>query len=294
MKNPVSLIKKHWMDQGLEYVHLLGKRSAQSLSLPDFPIVREEESGIQVHRQQLNRFADLCGFAALEQLPVPFPHLMAMPLQLRVLNNPGLPITALGVVHIVQRIRPLQPIPLEAILDFQCSNSAPRTVAKGIELDLSTQVSMQGELAWEGLSTILFRDTKRLSEKKSPKSPLSIRPDWEVQASQTWELTESLGRQYALVSGDINPIHLHALSARLFGYNRPIIHGMYSLSRCLGLMESRYRDQPLAWQVEFKAPVKLPSTVECLIGAEADQPRFELRSDSGKVLHLKGAGVPLE
>lgn len=45
-------------------------------------------------------------------------------------------------------------------------------------------------------------------------------------ATQEWSLASDLGRRYARVSGDINPIHLHALSARAFGFRRAIAHGM--------------------------------------------------------------------
>ncbi len=39
------------------------------------------------------------------------------------------------------------------------------------------------------------------------------------------------GRAYGSLSGDRNPIHLSALTARLFGFSRPIAHAMYLVAR---------------------------------------------------------------
>lgn len=69
-----------------------------------------------------------------------------------------------------------------------------------------------------------------------------------------------MGTEYARVSGDHNPIHTSRLGARLFGFGRPIAHGMWSKARCLAALENRL---PAAYTVEvgFKLPVPLPSTV---------------------------------
>ena len=47
-----------------------------------------------------------------------------------------------------------------------------------------------------------------------------------------------LGRRYAAVSGDRNPIHMHDLSAKLFGFPRAIAHGMWTKARCLAALEA--------------------------------------------------------
>jgi acyl dehydratase len=62
------------------------------------------------------------------------------------------------------------------------------------------------------------------------------------------------------VSGDVNPIHLHPLTARVFGFRRAIAHGMWVKARCLAAMEGRLPEK-VTVEVEFKAPLLLPSTV---------------------------------
>ncbi|GIF14460.1 hypothetical protein Ate01nite_44920 [Actinoplanes teichomyceticus] len=75
-----------------------------------------------------------------------------------------------------------------------------------------------------------------------------------------WRLPVRTGADYAAVSGDRNPIHTSHLGARLFGFPRPIAHGMWTKARCLAALEGRL---PEAYTVDvtFKQPILLPSTV---------------------------------
>ena len=57
-----------------------------------------------------------------------------------------------------------------------------------------------------------------------------------------WRLPGDLGRRYAAVSGDRNPIHLYPLTAKALGFPRQIAHGMWSLARCVAALENRLPD----------------------------------------------------
>jgi acyl dehydratase len=75
-----------------------------------------------------------------------------------------------------------------------------------------------------------------------------------------WRLAGDLGRRYAAVSGDHNPIHLYGLTAKAFGFPRQIAHGMWSKARCVAMLEPRLPDA-VRVDVAFKKPILLPSTV---------------------------------
>lgn len=75
-----------------------------------------------------------------------------------------------------------------------------------------------------------------------------------------WRLTPSTARQYAAISGDRNPIHTSALSAKAFGFPRAIAHGMYTAARALAAVGGA-RGTAFTWEVDFAKPVLLPSTV---------------------------------
>lgn len=68
-------------------------------------------------------------------------------------------------------------------------------------------------------------------------------------------------RAWAGRTGDINPIHVSRLMARLFGYRRPILHGAAVdawAAGALGLDGS----QPVSVAAHFRSPVLVPAEVE--------------------------------
>ncbi|WP_026181188.1 MaoC/PaaZ C-terminal domain-containing protein [Demetria terragena] len=78
-----------------------------------------------------------------------------------------------------------------------------------------------------------------------------------------WRLPSDLGRRYARVSGDVNPIHMSRLSAKALGFPRTIAHGMWSAARMLATVENRVPDA-YDFDISFRKPVLLPSTVRCI------------------------------
>ncbi|MEX2584582.1 MAG: MaoC/PaaZ C-terminal domain-containing protein, partial [Gemmatimonadota bacterium] len=90
-------------------------------------------------------------------------------------------------------------------------------------------------------------------------------PGGEWRTLRGWTLASSLGRRYAAVSGDVNPIHLFRATARPFGFRSQILHG-----RCIealvahSLVESVLGGDPGALRritVRFSAPLELPAQV---------------------------------
>jgi acyl dehydratase len=64
-------------------------------------------------------------------------------------------------------------------------------------------------------------------------TPLHISQATEVTAQlEDWQLAGDVGRRYGMLSGDINPIHLHPATSRLFGFARPIAHALLLMARC--------------------------------------------------------------
>ena len=97
-----------------------------------------------------------------------------------------------------------------------------------------------------------------------------------------------IGRRYASVSGDRNPIHLHGLSARLFGQKGAIAHGMWTKARCLAALQG-HLPEAYAVEVAFKLPVRLPAKVAFASWQEDDERRFALHDARSGKPHLTGA-----
>jgi len=109
--------------------------------------------------------------------------------------------------------------------------------------------------------------------------------------SATWRLGADAGRAYGAISGDRNPIHMSALTAKAFGFPRAIAHGMYTAARALADVGAR-RGDTYDWTVEFAKPVLLPGRVDVTYGRTAEGAwTYAGRSSSGR-LHLEGTVVP--
>ena len=107
-----------------------------------------------------------------------------------------------------------------------------------------------------------------------------------------WTLAGDAGRRYAAVSGDRNPIHLSALSAKAFGFPRAIAHGMYTAARALADVGAG-RGDAYDWTVEFVKPVLLPGTVTVRIARSSEGFAFAgWDARTGKP-HLTGSVTPL-
>ena len=103
----------------------------------------------------------------------------------------------------------------------------------------------------------------------------------------TWELPPALGRRYAAVSGDRNPIHLSALGAKAFGFPRAIVHGMWTMARCVAALDHRLPDS-FTVQASFRAPILLPATVAFGHTDTDEGIRFSVSGPHGQRNHLEG------
>jgi acyl dehydratase len=251
-------------------------------------------AGVAVDPARLAGYRRVCGFPVSLGLPPTYPHVLAAPLHVAMFTSAAFPLPVPGLIHVRNAIVQRRTIPAGARLDIACTLEGHREVENGIEFDLYTHVAADGEAAWEGVTTIL-RKTKaprgdHAGKPAHPVPPLPPAGDEPGRArSVAWKLREDTGRRYAGVSGDYNPIHLRATTAKLFGFPRAIAHGMWSLARCLAEIADDAPPPPLRIEVEFKRPVLLPSEVLFSSGpaGAGGAASFALKSRDGKP-HLLG------
>ena len=120
---------------------------------------------------------------------------------------------------------------------------------------------------------------------------------------QQWPLPKSLGRSYAFASGDANPIHLHTILAKAFGFKHAIMHGMWLKARTIAALSPIINDQSVVnVSVEFKQPTPLNSEVRMNYQVKDSQTNsnldnsnldggidFDIRSQDGRNLHMTGS-----
>jgi hypothetical protein len=130
---------------------------------------------------------------------------------------------------------------------------------RGTQFQIHAEASASGEVVWRSSSTYLHRE-KRSNREKPSKSGSSDSAASLSGGHAVWEVPGDVGLRYAAVSGDRNPIHLHPLSAKLFGMKAPIAHGMWTKARCVAALEGELPDS-YAVDARFKLPIFLPSKV---------------------------------
>ncbi len=265
---------------GVSRLPFLG--GGRSADVPDLTLALDQ---VEVDRDRLAAYDRVCGFDVRDTLPVTFPHVLVFPLQLSLMTEPSFPFSAMGLVHTVNRITQHRPIGAGESLSVRVGPTPLEPHPRGTQFSMRSEVHVGTELVWEEASTYLRRGSGGGSSGSSEgrrEDPAESLP-----ASATWKLPGDLGRRYAAVSGDMNPIHMHPLSARLFGFPSAIVHGMWTKARCLAALESRLPDS-FTVEVSFKRPILLPATVQSAAEPEGAQRRFAVRDARKGTPHLAG------
>ena len=221
----------------------------------DLPDLRLTRPGVEIDRDHVAAYAGVCGFAPSQVLPLTYPHMLAFPLHMGIMTDGSFPYPAIGTVHLRNAITQHRPIAPAEILDVTAIATNLRGHAKGTVFDLVTSVTSDDATVWESTSTYL-RVGKGDKDAPSEVAPFDVVPSNGVE----WRLAGNLGRRYAAVSGDHNPIHLYPLTAKAFGFPRQIAHGMWSKARCVAAIANRLPDE-VTVEVEFKKPILLPGKV---------------------------------
>lgn len=229
----------------------------------------------------LAAYGRICGFPESGALPLTYPHVLAFPLTMRLMTGRAFPLPVLGLVHTWIEITPHRTVQPAERLELSVYARELTPHRRGTEVTMTTEARVDGELVWESSSGYLSR-RRRATPGHAPPDRAATAPE-DLPAHAEWRLPGDLGRRYGAVSGDRNPIHLHPLTARLFGFPRAVAHGMWTVARCLA-----EADDPAgihSVRADFRAPVLLPATVT--YAADAAGNAFALRGPDGRV-HLTG------
>ena len=242
--------------------------------------------GAPVERDRVAEYAHVCGFALRSNAPGTFPHVLAFPLHLDLMTDRSFPFSVLGLVHIANRIEVAAPIPVGASVDVAVHAEDLRPHRRGRQFDLVSEARLEGETAWRSRTTYLHREGGDGDGGGEPQRENGGDPPLDVSAE--WRVPGDVGRRYAAVSGDRNPIHMHPLSARLFGFPSAIAHGMWTKARCLAAFDGRLADS-YAIEAEFKAPLRIPGRARLLTGRADGRWLFRVEAPDGARAHLVGS-----
>jgi len=216
---------------------------------------------VDARSRHLARYRQICGIAEDGRLPVAYPHVLAMPLQFAILTDPRFVVRLMGLIHVANSIRQARALPADRVFGLRCWVEGHRDADRGHEFDLFTAVEDDGGTAWLEKSTLLAR--RPSSDRQAARSARqTLRYEKPAESEQAIvrdiEVPGDIGRRYGMLSGDLNPIHLGDRGARLFGFERAVAHGMWSMARSLAELDAAALTPPLQVHVEFKFPLFMP------------------------------------
>jgi len=234
----------------------------------------------------LKAYCDCIGLPAVPQdcLPPLTLQIAAAPLHMAILADAAFPFPALGLVHMTQGVSQSRAIPADALLSLRAFSGEAHLEKRGMSFGLITEARLHGEVVWRGETRALAIDRSRQPapavERSNPEASAATagKPRCEVRL----QVPEATGRHYAGIAGDLNPIHQHALLARLFGFRRAIVHGTWTLARAL-VMSELSQLPAYNLQARFRRPVELPSAIRIRAFADGGQQhRLQVLSDDAR------------
>lgn len=245
---------------------------------------------------RLAAYARVCGFTMGDAVPATWLHVLTFPLQAALMAERDFPFGLAGLVHLANDMTLHRPVTLRDRLRLQVSAEGLVPHRRGVAFDLVGEVFVGGELAWQGRSTYLARGATTPAVGEPATEPAPVPPAAgaapgpggdSFPPTQVWRLPADLGRRYAAASGDVNPIHLYPLTARLFGFPRPLAHGMWTHARALAALGG-HLPATYGVGVRFTKPILLPATVGFGVGRTASGWGFAATNRDGSKQYLVG------
>ncbi|NVZ67570.1 MaoC family dehydratase [Pseudomonas costantinii] len=243
---------------------------------------------VSVNPKDVAAYRKVCGFADSPFLPATYPHILAFGLQMQLLTAKNFPFPLLGLIHLRNCIRIHRPLGSVSDLTVTVHTQNLKPHAKGATFEVVTRIEDSLGLLWEAESRMLCRGVKLEGESADGTLPSPTR----ISELTRWKAPTDIGRRYARVSGDYNPIHLSALTAKLFGFPQAIAHGLWNKAHALAALGEHLPVANVEILVEFNKPVRLPSEVTLLTSAPG--PRGELLlNGTNNIEHMIGKWQPI-
>ena len=213
----------------------------------------------RIDPHQLRRYRQALGFRD-DGIPLTYYYLLAQRAHVATMLDDAFPFRLPGTVHTENALRalaePLRDVPLVLATTVTIR---PPAENGAVVAELDTVARQQDTVVFTCRSTYLVvRGQRRQGRARQDAKALPVLTGWRI--------PRGMGRAYARISGDWNPIHLWTWSARLMGMKRPIIHGMHTLARACAELEQACGRRILALEGRFRAPVPLGS--ELVLGAD--------------------------
>jgi len=274
---------------------VFGRRAALVPEGQTVPRLEGSVEAVVARPRHLARYREVCGFAPDGQLPIAYPHVLAMPLHVALLTHPRFVVRLMGLIHVGNEIHQLRAMPDDGSYRLRTWIEGHRESDRGHEFELYTEADDRAGTVWHEKSTLLARRPGRGGQaSRSARQTLRYEKPAPSDAPEMvdLEVPRAVGRRYGWLSGDLNPIHLGDRGARLFGFDRAVAHGMWSMARTLAALGPQVLAPPVRAHIEFKFPLFMPTIAHLEHWPREGRRVFVLKDAETERPHLAGSTRP--
>lgn len=261
------------------YRNIFTPGRAKYAGLENLPKTEARWSAATETPEKIQAYREACGFGNDGKLPLLYPHVFTSAMHIHMLADKKFPASALGAVHARNHILQRRQINENEAVDLTCVFGEARILKPGLEVDIITKVHASGTCVWESISAYLFRG-KKFGDVGEAAKLAAFDDLGEPGIKAQWHVPPDMGRRYAGITGDYNPIHVSKLLAKVFGFKRDIIHGMWALAKCLAHLQELDYNKGMRLDVAFKGPVFIDS--DCFMKGQEVQEGFRFDLHCGK------------
>jgi len=237
---------------------------------------------VQIKQVLLEKYVDFIGFN--NNQPLTYLYILAQRAQLASMLHPQFTIAIPGLIHLENELERNNTIDFEAPFELVVKGRVAYKDAGALIPTFEVAFIQREQQVARCKSVYLARRKRKKPSKKQQLAAYSMEPDFK----EDWVLPADMGRRYAQISGDWNPIHTSGWLAKLMGLKQPIIHGWYMVSRVCKEVELSRQKELNAISVQFKSPAYLPGTSIFEYVEQSDNLSFVVRNHKTGALCITG------
>ena len=255
------------------YLAALLPRASDISSASKLPTIRTTWRQATFEKPHVDKYRALCSLSMPSSddetiVPICYPHSFLGPLHLHVMTHRAFPLGILGCVHLRNHIVQHRPLRVGVPYDIALAFGTGRRRPQGVEVDLLTRIEADGAVVWQSVTPIFIRTRKVRStdpDTIDPESPLAASVGSRIAGNTVpagdFPVPADTGKAFGWLTKDINPIHMSAHAARLFGFQRDLVHGMWALARALPLLTGVDMGASVRLDCWFKGPIYMERDV---------------------------------
>ncbi len=256
------------------YMKILFSRKKGFKPGDKFPDISAVVKNISIDKEKLKAYREICELEDDGNLPVLYPHVFTAPLHMAILSHRDFPIPLGGMLHFRNHLIQHRPVKIDEKFDIEVRLAEHRIVKQGFEFDYTIRILINGELVWNSITTYLKKGKFGKEFTASHRSDL-IEPMSDGSKILDSQIPVNIGKRYAKICSDYNPIHISKFLAKLFGFKRDIAHAMWATALSIGKLNLKNSGKLLRVDLGFKGPLFIESKCSVLCSDKKDVTRFD-------------------